>query len=80
MRSRLVHLLLATGFAGALAVSASAGSAYACDCAIGGPVDNLARAELALEGTVLTIAIPPSVAGRDTSLDPIAVTFAVEQS
>lgn len=78
MRSRLVHLLLAMSFAGVLAASAFTGTAYACDCAIGAPDDNLARADLAFEGTVTVVAIPPSMPGRDTSNDPIAVTFAVE--
>jgi hypothetical protein len=78
MRSRLVQLLVAATFASVLAVSASAGTAYACDCAPGAPDDYLARADLAFEGVVATVAIPPSLPGRDTSLDPIAVTFAVE--
>jgi len=52
MRSRLVLLLLAGSFAAALAIAAPVGTAYACDCAIGAPEDNLARADLAFEGTV----------------------------
>jgi len=78
MRSRIIHLLLAASFAGVLAVGAPAGTAYACDCAIAAPEDYLARADLAFEGTVATVAIPPSMPGRDPSLDPVAVTFAVE--
>lgn len=76
--TRPARLVVAVAFAAALAVSTSAGRAYACDCAVSTPEDNLARAELAFVGIVKTVAIPPSVAGRDTSLDPIAVTFAVE--
>lgn len=78
MRSRLTHLLLATAFAGALAVSTSTGTAYACDCAIAAPDDYLAMADVAFEGVVATVAIAPSMPGRDPSLDPISVTFAVE--
>lgn len=78
MRARLAHLLMAGSFALTLLLAASAGTAFACDCAIGAPDDNLARADLAFDGTVATVAIPPSVPGRDTSLDPILVTFSIE--
>lgn len=77
MRARLVRGLVALGFAGALAVATSTGTAYACDCAIA-PEDNLLRADVAFEGTVATVAIAPSMPGRDASLDPITVTFAVD--
>ena len=78
MRARLAHLLVGASFAFTLLLAASAGTASACDCAIGAPDDNLARADLAFDGTVATVAVPPSVPGRDTSLDPILVTFSVE--
>ncbi|MDP9468265.1 MAG: hypothetical protein M3P32_05935 [Chloroflexota bacterium] len=78
MRSRVAHLLLAASFASLLTVSASAGTAYACDCAIAAPEENLARADVAFEGTVAVVAIAPGMPDRDPSLDPIAVTFVVE--
>lgn len=78
MRSRVAHLLLAASFASLLTVSASAGTAYACDCAIAAPEDNLARADVAFDGTVASVAIAPGMPDRDPSLDPISITFAVE--
>ncbi len=79
MAARFPRLLLAIAFAAALASSAFAGSAYACECAIIASGAALDGADLAFEGTVLSVAITPSVAGRDTSNDPLAVTFAVER-
>lgn len=78
MGARLAHLLLALGFAGALALATSTGTAYACDCAIGEPADYLARADVAFEGTVTALAVAPGLPGREPALAPIAVTFAVE--
>lgn len=78
MGARLVHLLLALGFAGALALATSTGTAYACDCAIGEPQDYLARADVAFEGTVTAVAVAPAMPGREPALAPVAVSFAVE--
>ena len=78
MGARLVRGLVALGFAGALAVATSTGTAYACDCAVVEPADYLHRADVAFEGTVTAIAIPPSLPGKEPSLDPIGVTFAVD--
>lgn len=79
MSARFPRLLLASGFAAAVAASAVAPSAYACRCTSLAPGASLDSANLAFDGTVLTVAITPSVAGRDTSNDPLAVTFAVER-
>ncbi len=79
MAARFPRLLLAIGFAAALASSALAGSAYGCRCTTLASGAGLEGADFVFEGTVLTVAITPSVAGRDTSNDPLAVTFAVER-
>ena len=66
------RILTVAAFSTLVMVAAPVTQAFACSCV------QLANADLAFEGTVATVAITPSVAGRDTSNDPIQVIFTVE--
>jgi len=72
------RMLAVAAFSTLVMVAAPVTQAFACSCVQLAAGQALANADLAFEGTVATVAITPSVAGRDTSNDPIQVIFTVE--
>lgn len=78
MARRLVRLLAGAAFAATLLAGAGSGRAYACDCMPTDAAALFAQADSVFVGTVTAVAIPPSLPGKDPSLDPISISFTVE--